>query len=169
MNKDKLEESKNKKKQENNITEEEKTEIKNKKVEETQNNINEEKDSKKKDEEDFMEKISNRAKRAGIKLIYMALLLYYSLSKLSYIDWVIVSVALMYFFSPIDLIPDFIPIIGYLDDQVIINWALSRIINSLKKNMQYFEEIEIKAKKGLHSIFGEFDEKIVDEIFNKIN
>ncbi len=167
MNKEKLEE-KNKNKENNNITEEEKTENKNKKLEETQNGINEEKYSKK-NEEDFMKKIQNCAKRAGIKLIYLALLLYYSLSKLSCVDYVIVSVALIYFFSPIDLIPDFIPVIGYLDDQVILNWALSRIINSLKKNMKYFEKMKIKAKKELHSIFGEFDEKIVDEIFNKIN
>ena len=35
--------------------------------------------------------------------------------------------AIIYFLSPIDLIPDFIPIVGYLDDLTVIKIALNMI------------------------------------------
>ena len=40
--------------------------------------------------------------------------------------------AVIYFLSPIDLIPDFIPIIGYLDDVTVVAFALSSIRDDLK-------------------------------------
>lgn len=33
---------------------------------------------------------------------------------------ILLSAALVYFFSPIDLIPDFLPVIGHLDDLLIV-------------------------------------------------
>ena len=53
-------------------------------------------------EDKFSKKIKEYAKAAGIKLIYSALLLYYSLPKLSYFDKAIVLGALGYFISPLD-------------------------------------------------------------------
>ncbi len=35
-----------------------------------------------------------------------------------------------YLLSPIDLIPDFIPVIGYLDDAVVLAWTLRRIVRA---------------------------------------
>jgi len=48
--------------------------------------------------------------------------------------WVIASVtfALIYLLSPIDLIPDFIPVIGYLDDAFVIGVCLHLIENDLQ-------------------------------------
>jgi uncharacterized membrane protein YkvA (DUF1232 family) len=51
-------------------------------------------------------------------------------TKGSYTDtpWKVLSVkiaAVIYFASPIDLIPDFIPVVGYLDDAAVIKLALS--------------------------------------------
>ena len=40
--------------------------------------------------------------------------------------------ALVYFLSPIDLIPDFIPIIGYVDDAAVILMAVKAIQSDLK-------------------------------------
>ncbi|GEM_PF-1492025 len=44
--------------------------------------------------------------------------------------------AIIYFLSPIDLIPDFIPIIGYLDDLIIVPlliWLAFRQIEAARK------------------------------------
>ncbi len=45
---------------------------------------------------------------------------------------------IIYFVSPLDLIPDFIPVIGYLDDISVLLW----IANSAKGDLEEFEEWE---------------------------
>lgn len=51
---------------------------------------------------------------------------------------VIVLGGLVYFISPLDFIPDFIPIVGYLDDATVIVYIIKRIKNEIDK----FEEWE---------------------------
>lgn len=41
--------------------------------------------------------------------------------------------ALLYFFSPVDLIPDFIPVAGYLDDMAVISFAVAAVNNDLQE------------------------------------
>ena len=41
--------------------------------------------------------------------------------------WATIAGALAYVVFPVDIIPDFIPFIGWLDDFFIINWAVSTI------------------------------------------
>jgi uncharacterized membrane protein YkvA (DUF1232 family) len=35
---------------------------------------------------------------------------------------------LVYLLSPIDLVPDFLPVIGYADDVVVVAWALRAVV-----------------------------------------
>ena len=60
----------------------------------------------------FVEKISHVAKRAGAKMVYTALILYYTLEsdKVSLKDKALIVGALGYLISPLDVIPDAIPI-----------------------------------------------------------
>ena len=56
---------------------------------------------------EFLEKISKIAKRAGAKLVYIALVLYYTLQsdKVALKDKAIIVGALGYLVSPLDVIP----------------------------------------------------------------
>ena len=61
----------------------------------------------------LMSKIKETAKKAGLKAIYMALLLYYALDSptISTVDKAIIYGALGYFICPIDIVPDILPFI----------------------------------------------------------
>ncbi len=105
-------------------------------------------------ESDFLAKITKAAKKAGIKVVYLALLLYYVLSspKAKTADKGKIWGALGYFILPIDLIPDFIPVAGYTDDLAALLWAFYAVAKNVTP------EIESRAKQKLHDWFGDYDE-----------
>ena len=111
------------------------------------------------DENSFWNKVLNIAKKAGIKVIYVALLLYYTLksSHVSNTDKAIIIGALGYFILPIDIIPDYIPFIGYTDDMTVLIYAYRRVKSNIDDN------IREKAKYKLNSIFGNFDKNEIAE------
>ena len=102
----------------------------------------------------FVEKISRIARRAGSKLVYAALLLYYTLEsdKISLKDKAIIIGALGYLISPLDVIPDAIPIAGLGDDLAVLIYGLNKVwgnvnedvkAKSREKLLQWFDEEEI--------------------------
>ncbi|MCK4311817.1 MAG: DUF1232 domain-containing protein [Candidatus Cloacimonetes bacterium] len=48
---------------------------------------------------------------------------------------VIVSGIIAYVISPIDIIPDFIPVIGYIDDIVLVVFGLNLVLNEIDKQV----------------------------------
>ena len=84
---------------------------------------------------EFAEKIARIAKRAGAKLVYAALILYYTLQsdKVSKADKAIIIGALGYMISPLDVIPDAIPIAGLTDD-----------LRKKSKRLAIFSHLKIK-------------------------
>ncbi len=48
-----------------------------------------------------------------------------------------VAVGLVYILNPIDLIPDFIPVIGYIDDALVIAFCLKMVEKDLKKYQEW--------------------------------
>ena len=108
----------------------------------------------------LMSKIKETAKKAGLKAIYMALLLYYALDSptISTMDKAIIYGALGYFICPIDIVPDIIPFIGLTDDIAVLAWAFSRV----KHNVN--DMTREKAKTKLKIWFGNFDETEIDDL-----
>ena len=104
---------------------------------------------------DFVEKISSIAKRAGAKLVYAALILYYTLQsdKVSTANKAMIIGALGYMISPLDVIPDAIPIAGLTDDL-----AVKKVWTDIDP------DIQTKAKEKLAKWFDqdEIDEEIGD-------
>ena len=111
---------------------------------------------------EFAEKISRIAKRAGSKLVYAALILYYTLQsdKVSKADKAIIIGALGYMISPLDVIPDAIPIAGLTDDLAVLLYVLKKVWTGIDP------EIIAKAREKLSKWF---DEEEINEIQNLFN
>lgn len=54
----------------------------------------------------------------------------------------LIGIAIAYLVSPIDIIPDFIPVIGYLDDLIIVPCLIGLAMLFIPKNVK----IEVKTK-----------------------
>ena len=115
------------------------------------------------DENGFWEKLHRFARKAGIKVCYAALLLYYVLKSpmTSSKDRAKIIGALGYFILPIDLIPDFLPVAGYTDDLAALVWGVYCVMKSITP------EVKEQAAEKLHEWFGEFDDHMLDLFFEK--
>ena len=108
---------------------------------------------------EFLEKIAKIAKRAGAKLVYIALVLYYTLQSdtVSIKDKAIIVGALGYLVSPLDVIPDAIPIVGLGDDLAVLLYVIGKIGD-------VSEEIKEKAKSKLTKWFDEDEMEEINEL-----
>lgn len=110
---------------------------------------------------DFVDKVSSIAKRAGAKLVYAALVLYYTLQsdKVSKKDKAMIIGALGYMISPLDVIPDAIPIVGLTDDLTVLIYVLKKVW------MDVEPEIKEKAKDRLSKWFDEDEISEINDLF----
>ena len=98
----------------------------------------------------FWDKITGVLKSAGLELIYKALQLYYVMQNSDcplHIKTAIVA-ALGYFISPIDLIPDFIPVVGFTDDLAAVGAAL------VMAQVYVNDDVKRQAKATIDNLFG---------------
>ena len=107
----------------------------------------------------FVEKIQRVAKRAGAKLVYVALILFYTLQsdKVSLKDKAMIVGALGYLISPLDVVPDAIPIAGLGDDLVVLLYVLHKIWGEVS------EDVKDKAKAKLATWFRSEERRVGKE------
>ena len=105
-------------------------------------------------EDSFWKKLKGFAGKAGIKVVYVALLLYYMLvdesvdlkSKLT------IVASLGYFIFPFDFIPDLIPLIGFTDDLSVLMFAMSVVKGKIN------ETHRLKARNTIELWFRGFND-----------
>ena len=109
----------------------------------------------------FVEKISRIAKRAGAKLVYAALILYYTLQSdsVSVKDKAIIIGALGYLISPLDVVPDAIPIVGLGDDLGVLVYVLQKVWGNVS------DDVKTKARERLSKWFDEDEIEEIDNLF----
>ena len=95
-------------------------------------------------------KVKSVAQKAGVKVVYAVLLLYYVTidENVSAGDKAKIYGALGYFILPIDFIPDITLGVGYADDMAALLWALKAVWDNITP------DIERKAKAKLQEWFG---------------
>lgn len=115
------------------------------------------------DEKKFGTRLPKVARKAGSKLVYAVLLLYYVLRSkaVSNADKAKIYGALGYFLLPLDILPDFIPMAGYTDDLTAVIWALHTVWKNITP------EIKAQAAAKTSQWFGDFDQTAADEQLGK--
>ena len=98
----------------------------------------------------FWDKIKDNVSSIGMKLIYKALQLYYVAQSPDCPMKIKAGIygALGYLISPIDFVPDFVPVVGYSDDAAAIALALALA------QMYVTEEINAQARAKIRDVFG---------------
>ncbi|WP_203247239.1 YkvA family protein [Sporosarcina beigongshangi] len=99
----------------------------------------------------FWDKVKSYGKQAGKQTIYYSLLLFYTAKSptVPKSSKMIVVGALSYLIFPVDLIPDFIPAVGLVDDASVIAAAVMKIIQHID------DDVKNKAKQQLIKLFGD--------------
>ena len=114
-------------------------------------NLDFEKYEDKYSESGLWDKIRKNIAKIGVKVIYQALLLYYVAQSPNCPAKIKAGIigALGYLISPIDLIPDIMPGIGYADDAAAIATAVALA------QIYITDEIKAQAKAKLADLLGE--------------
>ena len=102
------------------------------------------------EEKSLWEKIKSVAKKAGREVLVLVLTLFYCLKDEDTPVWAktVIIGALLYFISPVDAIPDAIPVVGYSDDLAVLIGASKTIVAHIKP------EHRRRAKEWVDEAFG---------------
>lgn len=122
-------------------------------------NVQFEKYEKHYSEDGFWEKMKVIATKAGSKIIYLALKLYYASKNSDVPVWAKSAIigALGYLILPIDLVPDVLPVAGLTDDLGVLLAALATITHHITP------ENKLQAKQKMKVWFGENEIATIDD------
>ncbi|MFC5451236.1 YkvA family protein [Paenibacillus aestuarii] len=90
-----------------------------------------------------LESVKNKA--YGIKRNIFVLYLAYQDPRVPWYAKLFTILVVAYAFSPIDLIPDFIPVLGYLDDLIIVPLGITLALKMISPTV--IEDCRIKAEE----------------------
>ncbi len=90
----------------------------------------------------FLEKWKRKARQ--LKQEVFAIYLAYRDPRVPLYARIFAAIVVGYAFSPIDLIPDFIPVLGYLDDLILVPLGIALLIKIIPKDV--LEECREKAE-----------------------
>ena len=110
----------------------------------------------------FWSKIKKILGSVGGEVIYNALLLYYVMEdeNTPIIHKTLIIGALGYLILPIDIIPDFIPVVGYADDCGALAATIKIVLDSITP------AIRVKANEKFKELLGYSFDKSLDELVN---
>ena len=114
--------------------------------------------------ESLWNKLKLNARKAGVKVVYAALILFYAMESknVGLKTKVSIAAALGYFILPTDAIFDLTPLIGYSDDLGVLLFVLSQVASSITP------EVKEKARQKVDEWFGTVDPADIAEIELKI-
>lgn len=100
---------------------------------------------------DLVQRMMNRIKQQGVKdslgeayhkvLLLVRLVKAFAKGQYKAIPWksiVSIIATLIYILSPIDVLPDFLPVVGFTDDVALVFW----LFNSINDDIEAFEQWE---------------------------
>ena len=98
----------------------------------------------------FLSKIKRVGSKLGDQTLYAILVLFYAMQspKLPKSSRMIIIGVLGYFIFPIDLVPDFIPVVGFADDAALIFTAIGQLYKAIDF------ETKQKARERMQKWFG---------------
>ncbi|MDR0703365.1 MAG: DUF1232 domain-containing protein [Planctomycetaceae bacterium] len=106
-------------------------------------------------EKSFWQKIKGTVHKLGGKFLEETLMLYYTLLSPEtplHVKAIIIG-ALGYFISPIDVIPDVLPLVGYVDDAAVIAATVKTVTKTVVKHCK-IEEFKEKARQKIKELLG---------------
>jgi len=121
--------------------------------------------ARKYNEKSLQAKIRKFSGKAGQKVIYAVLLLYYVMKDpgVGVRTKLTIAAALGYFITPVDAIFDLVPLLGYTDDLGVLILALTKITSSITP------AIRLKARRKLQEWFSKTDDKVLLALEERIS
>lgn len=115
-------------------------------------------------ENKLFKKIKSSSRKAGLQVVYAALLLYYLMESKSVPVRAKAGImaALGYFILPTDLIPDLVVAFGFTDDIAVLLYALSQLADHITP------EVKQKAGNKLGEWFDKIDQNEIRLLEEKI-